>query len=478
MRIRPTVVAGLTLCCSAVAVVADPIHLFLSAAHLTGATTRAATRPGHGGDGYATNFLRATDTATFRVPVTAAGPYDVRLRYCSPGGHKLVQLRASGVTADVMVPQTGQAWETVDAGRVELVAGDNDLSVGGGWGHYDLDKVDLTPARIDPPARPAVTLIDSDATPEARLLMQRLAAGYGAVTVSGGYGGTEGNYVFAQTDGHRRPAIYGADLMDFSPSRVAHGAKSAGIVEDVLRHAAQGQAITLSWHWNAPAHLLDTVRRDPGGRTEDLRWYKGFNTPASTFDLAAALADPRSAEHQLILGDVDAIAIPLQRLAAAGVPILWRPLHEAEGGWFWWGAKGPAPFLALWHLMHDRLTRVHGLHNLIWVYSGTIVGDPKWYPGDDSVDVVGTDAYPSDNRDVLGQRWAGWESVAPTKLRALTEFGGVPDVGRMHRLGCPWAYFVSWTEPDGPATKTGAAEVRRRYADDRTTDLSRWEKTQ
>jgi mannan endo-1,4-beta-mannosidase len=460
--------------CAAWSMGLAPIHLPMSAGHLTGATTRATTRPDHSGDGYVTNFVKGADTVAFHVSAVA-GVYDVRLRYCSPGGHKVLHLRVNDVTADVMLPQTDDRWTTADAGRVDLGDGDNALAIGGGWGHYDLDAVDLTPATRGPATRPAGVLCDPRATPAARHLMQRLQSGYGSVTLSGGYGGTEEAYVAAHADG-RRPALYGSDLMEFSPTRVAHGADPTGIVEDVLRHAGTGQAVTLSWHWNAPAHLLDTVVTGPGGRSIDRRWYKGFNADASTFDLAGALRDPSSDDYRMLLRDIDAVAAPLKRLADAGVPVLWRPLHEADGQWFWWGSKGPVPFVALWRLMHDRLTGVHGLHNLIWVYSYANRVDPRWYPGDGYVDVVGVDGYPTDNRDAMGQAWLDGARLTSSKLMALTEFDGVPDVARMHRLGYPWAYFVSWHDPNGPA-KTGAAEVRRRYADGFVTDLSRWEKT-
>ena len=302
--------------------------------------------------------------------------------------------------------------------------------------------------------------------------MRRLLAGYGSVTLSGGYGDAEQAYVAAHADG-RRPAIFGADLMDFSPSRIAHGADPSRVIDGVLRHAATGQAVTLSWHWNAPAHLLDTVRRRADGSPIDLRWYRGFATEASTFDLAAALTNEASPEYRALLSDIDAIAVPLKRLADAGVPVLWRPLHEAEGGWFWWGGSGPGPSKILWRLLHDRLTNHHGLHNLIWVYSATILGDPRWYPGDTFVDVVGVDAYPSDSRDALSRMWLAWSRRTPGKPLAITEFGGLPDVARAYRLGCPWLYFVSWTEPEGPA-KTGAAAVGRRYADPHVSDLAAW----
>lgn len=198
---------------------------------------------------------------------------------------------------------------------------------------------------------------------------------------------------------------------------------------------------------------------DAQGKTTDARWYRGFYTNATTFDVQKALADPKSSEYALLLCDMDVIAAQLQRLSDAHVTVLWRPLHEAEGGWFWWGAKGPGPFKQLWRLMHDRLTKVHHLHNLIWVDSSG--GNPAWYPGDAYVDVIGVDAYPSDVADPLS---AAWDTLTKEyggrKLLALTEFGGVPDVPKMRRYGVRPSYFVSWTGDLGPKKNAKDALTR------------------
>ena len=66
-------------------------------------------------------------------------------------------------------------------------------------------------------------------------------------------------------------------------------------------------------------------------------------------------------------------------------------------------------------------------------------------PGDDVVDIVGMDAYPSDTGDTLLKNWRALQwSFAGKKLLALTEFGGVPDVERMHSQGVWWSYFSCW----------------------------------
>ena len=96
----------------------------------------------------------------------------------------------------------------------------------------------------------------------------------------------------------------------------------------------------------------------------------GFYTSATDFNISSTLAaGPGSANYTLILRDLDAIAVQLKRLSDAKVPVLFRFLHEAEGGWFWWGAQGPAAAKALFRLGYDRFTNYHKLNNLVWVWN-------------------------------------------------------------------------------------------------------------
>jgi mannan endo-1,4-beta-mannosidase len=208
----------------------------------------------------------------------------------------------------------------------------------------------------------------------------------------------------------------------------------ANYTESYIALQSAGHVLGFCWHWNAPTNLLNTASEP---------WWSGFYTAATTFDVAAALANTNSIEYSLILRDIDAIAVQLEKVSSNNIPVLWRPLHEASGGWFWWGAKGPGPFKQLWRLLFNRLTTYHNLHNLIWVLTNE---DPDWYPGNDVVDIVGVDAYPADPTDALS---TDWQALKPqfdgVKLLALTEFGGVPDVERMHVFGVWWSYFSPWT---------------------------------
>jgi len=260
----------------------------------------------------------------------------------------------------------------------------------------------------------------------------------------------------------RTPAIFGSDFMDYSPSRIAFNPAPKDRTEQVIKRAKQGQFVTMSWHWNAPTDLINETLKDAQGKDVDAKWYKGFYTYATKFDLAACIDDPNSDNYKLLVRDIDAIAVQLKKLSDAHVPVLWRPLHEAEGGWFWWGAKGPDAFVKLWRLMFNQLTTVHHLHNLVWVF--TVGSNPQWYPGDAYVDVLGVDAYPPDHSDTLGSTWDSLKKQYDgKKLLALTEFGGVPDIPRMHKFGVEWAYFVSWpgeVQPPG-TTKDNLIRIYR-----------------
>ena len=426
--------------------------------------TAAELRAGFSGSGYVTGFVAQTSELVFAVRAPADGVYQLRIGYgCDQRKGYTVAVNGLKLSGS-FAPVEARGFAVQSAGRVELHLGVNTIAIGRGWGYFDIDYVEVETSGVIPPlVKPAAAPVDPHATSGAKALLARLNENYGRGTMLGVYDDGDAQYVL-DTTGYR-PAIMGGDLSHYSPTGLEHDPKPQMETERLIARAGEGYVITVSWHWISPYGLMDAMLPDPkGGPAIDARWYKGFYTNATKFDLAAAMGDPDSKEYKALLRDIDAIAVQLKKMDAAGVPVLWRPLHEAEGKWFWWGAKGPQPFVALWRLMYDRLVNVDEVHNLIWVY--TSGGDAAWYPGDEYVDVVGIDAYPEDLRDpqiglwdeLLGQ-------FAGRKLLTISEYGGVPDVERMQRLGAQWSYAVSWSGPLGPK-KNDAADLRRIYSFD------------
>ena len=124
---------------------------------------------------------------------------------------------------------------------------------------------------------------------------------------------------------------------------------------------------------------------------------------------------------------------------------MWRPLHEASGGWFWWGAEGSGPCLKLYDILFERLMSHHKIHNLIWVWS---CNEPEWYPGNEKVDLIGHDSYPG-NYNIGVQSFMFnnlYQLTNGKKIIAMTENGPIPDPDAALEQDAPWALFMSWSD--------------------------------
>jgi mannan endo-1,4-beta-mannosidase len=167
------------------------------------------------------------------------------------------------------------------------------------------------------------------------------------------------------------PAIMGVDYADFPNGSLTTKTPN----QAALEYWRQGGLVTISAHLYNPANPKGGGLRDQG------------------VDLNSVL-EPDSETHTRWMQELDLMAAGLQELNEAGVVVLWRPFHEMNGGWFWWGAKEPDTFIIVWRHMFDYLTKTKGLDNLLWVYSPNH-GEKTaaYYPGDRFVDLVGLDAY-------------------------------------------------------------------------------------
>ena len=150
--------------------------------------------------------------------------------------------------------------------------------------------------------------------------------------------------------------------------------------------------------------------------------------------------------NRFMKSDLEKITPYLLQLQQAGIPVLWRPLHEAAGKWFWWGNGSAASYVKLWRTMYDFFKQ-KGINNLIWVWTSE-GNDAAWYPGDEYVDIIGSDVYGKDGVAVSAEQMAErFNSLAyryPTKMISLTECGTVTDIPAQWKGDAQWSWFMPW----------------------------------
>lgn len=383
--------------------------------------------------GHVTGFVQPGDGADFTVRAPADGFYFLDLDYACGSAKHIPVLVNGNAQGSRRFPET-TGFETRRFGRVRLSAGDNTIRIGTDWGYADIAAIRISPASKPGAFRLRAAPVNPDASPEARALYTRLIAEFGRRTFAGQHEAdvrqpTRLDQVARLTDG-AAPAILGLDFQLYS--QVWTNPEPTGATELALDWSLNRHGIvTISWHWLSPFGGADPV-------------WSSFSTDKTTFDVSR-IADESSAEYAAILRDLDLIAAQLARLRDARVPVLWRPLHEAEGGWFWWGARGPEAAKTLYRLMFDRFTRHHRLDNLIWVWTTTDNDDaPDWYPGDNQVDILAADLYfPAGVHgdfftlfDQLRERYQGRKPIA------LGECGVMPALDKHAH----WLWFLTWDD--------------------------------
>lgn len=189
--------------------------------------------------------------------------------------------------------------------------------------------------------------------------------------------------------------------------------------------------VSIMWHWNVPA-------------SEGSSDY-AFYTDGTSFDVTKAFTDG-TYENTQVKSDLDKIADNLLLLQAKNIPVIWRPLHEASGGWFWWGAKGADAYKKLWIMMFDTF-KTKGINNLIWVWT-TETGDESWYPGDAYVDIIGRDIYNNTDVSNLYSQYRGIRKLHQNKMVTLSECGNVANIVDQWNALAQWSWFMPWYDYD------------------------------
>lgn len=339
-------------------------------------------------------------------------------------------------------------------------------------------------------------LLDTAATAETVALWNYLKSVYGQKMLTGCWTETQfgGNDNVEKCAGET-PAIWGQDMNSWYKSRTEQNWINTwnSNIQGFKTAHKRGQILQVNWHWQMPSSKVN------GAYTRDA-WGKDAagNVQMMTSQQWSDIVTPGTALYNTMIEDVDYHVVNfLKKIVddnGKPIPIIFRPLHEIDGGWFWWTCTtDPAKTAKLFKILLDRIMNYHKVHNLIWVYNpGVICNGGSWppyqtsellrrkafYPGDAFCDITGIDLYDYDPavrgtyantgktyRDAFNMI----KAIAPDKMIALCEAEGLPDPARCFTDPdyAPWLYCLPWYSDKYTDNTAGA-----------TRDLCAWNKVQ
>jgi mannan endo-1,4-beta-mannosidase len=299
----------------------------------------------------------------------------------------------------------------------------------------------------------APATVNSQASPEARGLLRYLDSISGQYTITGQHNyPNEGSRWTDRTYDltGRYPGLYGADF-GFSAGDDKDSIQGrAAMIEEVKRQYRNGAVIALTWHAVRPTEDEPVTFRDSvQGHLTDFEW-KELLTPGTNL-------------YKRWCAQVDVIAGYLAQLRDAHMAVLFRPYHEMNGNWFWWGGRpGKNGTPALYRQLYDRMVNYHKLDNLLWVWNVNAPSNNAgpfvdYFPGAQYADVLSVDNYGEFKQSYYDDVLA----LAGAKPIALAEVGGVPALAVLKDQP-KWTYFMIWA---GLAEFTNPIEKLREVFD-------------
>ena len=440
---------------------------------------------------------------TFTVKVEETAVYDITTKVLiKQYDWTTSKIAVNGVDVGSMLttPRNCDSSYVVSA-SAKMKAGENKITVGNQALGVDYITVERHP---DPEFKISASPVTPNASESAKKLYSFLRENFGKKTVSGmmisdqnfnyDYGnmrlippggctpadsckfsdeevswkGQTDIAEFYKRSGHY-PAIGGFDMLFAAGGHHEEG-WFKGYTENNLLMTEDlwnmGGIPTYTWHWKVGEDTVFYTQGTPAGFNNPgcTEGVKGTSENNTCFNYTKAFKgenckeiDETSQEYKDIVADVDIVSGYFKQLEEKGIAVVWRPLHEASGGWFWWGTASAECYIQLYRLVFNRMVVTNKLTNLIWVWN--INTDPAlgydysalnaaWYPGDEYVDIVAVDIYDplNDHNSAANYYNKIVSDVGTSKMIALSENGAIPDIDSIAEDKAYWSYWMTWSQ--------------------------------
>ena len=444
---------------AAVTAADEPIKFEFENAEITGTISVEKDSNASGG-----SVLKMTEDGTITVKLTVeeGGPYKLTFYAFGIGTDKQQNLSVNGSSQGAIGIPQGTEYQPVELTAIPLKAGENTIVIEKSWGWSQFDYLTAEPMSGAKIEAKQITPCDQLATVETQSLMAYLADNYGKHIISGqqeiysgGPHGLETEFEYLKdTTGHY-PAIRGFDYGNFCCPLYGSDDGSTDRVIDWVKN--KGGIATASYHLNVPK---DFASYTIGTKMD---WAQSTYTAKDTDFSPSKAATAGTKENEYYLSTLKTLAKEFNKLEAEGIPVIWRPLHEAEGGggengsWFWWGREGSAAYKKLWQYTYNTLTNDLNCHNLIWEWNSYNFATSKdWYPGDNYVDIIGYDKYSCTDWSTGSARYYHndspfsstfygiMEKYDSAKMISLAENDSFSTPDKLQEEKAGWLYFCTW----------------------------------
>ena len=407
---------------------------------------------GVSGTGYAS--LQEGNITFAGVTVETAGKYTLTIHY-KAGDFKANYLKVNGATAGTIDFAATTGWADITT-AVTLKAGANTVAIEKYWGWIDVDYIDIS-AYESKPFELSASPVTPNATESAVKLYNFLRENFGKKTISGIMTGDMSGYTlgadfkthddvkYIYTRTGKYPALVGLDFL-FASGPNASSSWNMEYTDKAISLAKNlwkaGGIPAFTWHWKDPLDKKDAFYIQSaanGGEYTDFDFSTGFKPGTTEWNT-------ESAAYKGIVADIDHIADYFLELQKDGIAGIFRPLHEAGGKWFWWSINSGDQFAALYRLVFDRMVKVKGVKNMIWVFNPEGSTVTSWNPGSEYYDVLSIDIYNSANdHSSNASAFDKFKNASnATKILALSENGPIPDVNNMHTDEAVWSWWMPW----------------------------------